>query len=396
MTRFQRRQRPVASILLSLAFVGAWWDPSFGQSGPVARLAQSAQTPRIYDLNRGTEPPPDVMNGVPPANPEAPPSVAPGADESQDYFSRAIAGTAPTTGIAPANSTLGAGGAYIDNAIPRSQFRTRYDVAGGVNHPDRAEFFWPRFGPVLPVGRLSFQEVSNYVEYAPTSRFSAFFDLPARFIHIPNKPGLPAQNFGGFSDLTLGAKYAFVARPDAFYTFQFKVTAPTGNAQRGLGNGHPSIEPGLLLFRQVSERGFLIGQFSDWIPAGGPGFQPASFPGTARNFAGNVLNYGVGGFFNAVQMEHFRVAPVAEFVGWTVLSGRTSVGPDTQIDSESAAGQTIVNAKIGARIGIGDYLRPGGASPLNDRVSLYAGYGRSLTGDVIYKNIFRLELVVFF
>jgi hypothetical protein len=293
----------------------------------------------------------------------------------------------------PANQTLGAGPGYLDSAIPRSLLRTRYDVAGGANAPDRAEYFWPQYGPSFS-GSFRFQQINNYLEYAPTANFSAFIDVPVRFLHLTNGPGM-TSNFGGFSDLTLGAKYAFVARPDAFYTFQFKATAPTGDARRGLGTGHPSLEPGLLLFRQAGERSFLVGQFSDWIPVGGPNFSPPGMPFTP-NFAGNILNYGFGGFFNAVQTEHFRLAPTLEFVGWTALSGRVGVGPSASGMSESAAGQTIVNVKIGARFGLGNYFNPGGGSPLNDRVSLYAGYGRSLTGDVWYQNLFRLELTIFF
>ena len=42
-------------------------------------------------------------------------------------------------------------------------------------------------------------------------------------------------------------------------------------------------------------------------------------------------------------------------------------------------GDTIVNMKIGARLN------------LWDRHSLYIGYGRPLTGEVWYKEIYRLE-----
>ena len=43
------------------------------------------------------------------------------------------------------------------------------------------------------------------------------------------------------------------------------------------------------------------------------------------------------------------------------------------------------------RIGLGSYNQAGGGSPLNDRHSIYIGYGQSLTGDHWYKNILRLE-----
>ena len=46
---------------------------------------------------------------------------------------------------------------------------------------------------------------------------------------------------------------------------------------------------------------------------------------------------------------------------------------------KSAGGDTIVNAKIGARFTFGDAQ------------SLYFGYGRALTGTVWYKDIIRVE-----
>ena len=67
---------------------------------------------------------------------------------------------------------------------------------------------------------------------------------------------------------------------------------------------------------------------------------------------------------------------VAEFVGWTVLGGRKVLRPGP---SESAYGDTIVNAKLGARVGLGP------------KADFYAGYGRALTGQTWYSDIFRIE-----
>jgi len=67
-------------------------------------------------------------------------------------------------------------------------------------------------------------------------------------------------------------------------------------------------------------------------------------------------------------------------VVWSVLGGKESAG--TTIIS--AAGDTIVNFKVGVRFGLGD------------RADIYTGYGRPLTGDVWYKDIFRVEFRLFF
>jgi hypothetical protein len=68
-----------------------------------------------------------------------------------------------------------------------------------------------------------------------------------------------------------------------------------------------------------------------------------------------------------------------------VLSGRESfVQPSGLVEVRDAAGQTIVNAKLGVRLGIGE------------RADFYAGWGRPLTGDRWYENVFRLEMRLLF
>lgn len=93
-----------------------------------------------------------------------------------------------------------------------------------------------------------------------------------------------------------------------------------------------------------------------------------------------------------------RIAPVNEFVGWTVLSGKQlnpgSADPNIIVPNSgpvSAVGETIVNYKLGLRIGFGEYSNPGGGSGLNDRHSLYFGYGHALTGDHWYRDMVRAE-----
>src|SRR5262249_18701989 len=149
------------------------------------------------------------------------------------------------------------------------------------------------------------QEQSTYLEYAPLRNFSVFTEVPVRFLN----PTLVA-NYKGFSDVNLGFKYALVAEPDRFYTFQTRLYTPTGARDRGLGTGPGSVEPAFLLFQRLSDRLYLSGEFRDWIPVGG------------SNFSGNVLRYGLGLTYNIVLTDHFRIAPVNEVVGWTVLNGK--------------------------------------------------------------------------
>ena len=126
------------------------------------------------------------------------------------------------------------------------------------------------------------------------------------------------------------------------------------------------MEPGLLYFQRLSDRLTLEAELRDWIPVGG------------TDFSGNVLRYGVGFGYDIWQSCNRRLTPVVELVGWTVLSGKEFSSIEG-MQTFDAAGDTILNLKLGVRLSIGDHS------------SLYVGYGRALTGEVWYKDIVRAE-----
>jgi hypothetical protein len=301
--------------------------------------------------------------------------------------------TAPTTDLAaaptlpsPAAGSQGgrgvAYGSYIDSALIRTQLRLRYDAAYDDNRPDRAEFFYAKcgcfkiagldphaHGPALAETSVDYQDITTYAEYAFLPRVSVFVEAPVRFLNAEVN-----QDVGGYSDMNFGFKAALISCPEQVLTFQFRTYVPTGDSDRGLGNNHVSLEPALLYWQELSDRLYLEAELRDWIPVGG------------SDFAGNVIRYGVGvSYFlmgepqlpgsqsNAGQLG---VAPTLEFVGWTVLSGK-EFAPD--IGTKDAAGDTIVNAKMGIRLNFG----------ANN--SMAVSYGRALTGAVWYKDILRVE-----
>jgi hypothetical protein len=225
--------------------------------------------------------------------------------------------------------------------------------------------------------RIDYQELSPYFEYAATRNFSTFIEVPARFLNPSMVP-----NYYGFSDINAGFKYAFVAEANRYYTFQLRGYLPTGAADRGLGTGHVTLEPALLVFQRLTDRLYFDGELRDWIPISG------------SNFAGNVIRYGTALTYNLVLTEHFRVAPVNEIVGWSILGGKETTPPDLNHIHGSIAnvgGQAIVNEMIGLRFGVGNYGAPGGGSALNDRHSLGVSYGRCITGDHWYKDVVLAE-----
>jgi hypothetical protein len=320
---------------------------------------------------------------------------------------------------------------YIDPAQPRTRFRLRYDSAYDMNRPDRGEFFFasvrelsfhphgidgggiyfdPRSrGPEQMPQHVNYQEASPYLEYALNRRFSLFAELPFRYLEfrgnqedspeaerMPNgkffpepldENTVPPNNYPfGVSDLQFGFKFAFLADSRRYLTLQFRTYLPTGDPALGLGTGHASLEPGLLFHRQLTERWAIDGEVLDWIPIGGG---KSIIDG--KRFASNIVIYGLGTSYTVYSREKLRVAPVAEFVGWTTVDGLWSffgpvhatpppgiVIPVTHGVAE-AAGDTIVNAKFGVRTYFGDGH------------DIYVGFGRALTGSRWYQEILRVE-----
>jgi len=274
-----------------------------------------------------------------------------------------------TSGPRVSDSSVG----YIDSAIPGDVFRFRFDAAYNDRRPTRAEFFYPKgapLGPGLPQpeSRVDFQELSAYLEATASDRLSAFVNLPVRYLN----PELNA-NHSGFSDLDAGFKFAFLYDEDLVATFQLRGYAPTGDSHRGLGTDHVTLEPALLLYDRLSDRLGLESELRLWVPVGG------------TDFAGEIVRYGVGLHYDVCRTAHWTVTPVIEFVGWTMLDGKESVVPPSGVPFvEDVAGQTILNAKLGLRVKFGDWA------------DVYGGYGRPLTGDRWYENIWRLEFRLFF
>ncbi len=258
---------------------------------------------------------------------------------------------------------------YIDPAIPGDVLRLRFDDTFSNQQPSRAELFWPRAGaggpgPILPETSVDYQEITAYAELAWTNRLSTFINVPVRFLN----PEINS-NTSGFGDLDAGFKYALVHSPRLVATTQLRVYAPTGQAREGLGNNHVSMEPAFLVYRALSERLGLEAELRNWIPIDG------------TDFAGGIFRYGVGVNYWLPLQGDVQITPVAEFVGWTVLGGKSSetVAPG-QFVVEDAQGTSIVHAKLGVR------------ARLTPAADIYAGYGHPLTGDSWYENTYRAEL----
>ena len=293
--------------------------------------------------------------------------------------------------------TAGSMVGYVEDGIVGSQVRIRFDAGFNNDTPDLAEFFYAKCGcyrglaavapaafdpnsPGPPPGSgiviprtLNFQQLYLNAEYAPVSRFSAFVEVPFRWIQAQGlTAGTPGSfpNQAGVSDVRAGFKLAMLASHDHYLTFQFKTYFPTGDASKGLGTNHWSIEPSVLYYQRLSDRASFESEIGDWHPTGGSAGVPTAGSG---KFSGDVFTYGFGPSYELYRGENVRFAPVVEMVGWHILGGF-----ETGVPSD-ATGINIVNLKIGARTSFGDHH------------SLYVGFGHKLTTLDWYQDIIRFE-----
>ena len=273
---------------------------------------------------------------------------------------------------------------YLDSAAVQTEVRVRFDAGFNDPRPDLAEYFYagtagPNSGAIQRT--LNFQQLYLMAEYAPQKRISGFVQVPFRWIQVffvpetilPNTTPTP-PNGGGISDLQAGLRFAAIRSASRIVTFQFGADFPTGDGTNGLGTGHYSIEPKVQFFQKLSERTAIEAEAGDSHPIGGTIY--VAPPSPAQNFAGDVAMFGVGPSYQLIQRDSYRITPVLELVSWHVFGG-LQTGASGVV--QSAAGTNVFNAKLGARLS------------LADGTSIYAGYGRGLTSDIWYRNLFRVE-----
>jgi len=256
---------------------------------------------------------------------------------------------------------------FIDSALPKSQARVLFDFAEDIRRPTRAEFFQPKGGipgspgPPLPETNVDYFQITSYAEIAIFQQFSAFMTTPLRFVDADVN-----KDPWGLGDIDIGFKWAFVNMPKLVTTFQGRLYIPTA-VNRALGTDHVSLEPAFLGDYHIMDKLTLEGEVRYWVPIGG------------TDFAGDILRYGAGLSYKFPLADKVFLTPVVEGIGWTVLGGKELV-PETGTFAIQNAETTIFNVYGGLRLGFGT------------TASVYAGYGRALTGPAWYRDIFRLEV----
>jgi hypothetical protein len=196
----------------------------------------------------------------------------------------------------------------MDSSQPESDLRFQFNAVYHEKDPDRAEFFWAEtgiLGPKLPEPFVNWQSVDTSLELASGKSFSLTTEIPLVLVDPINNP-----NTAGLGDMSITTKTVLLNGTDWQITQYFRTYMPTGDAMKGLGDGHVSLEPGFLFQYRWSPETYYHGELKYWFPIGG---DPA--------FGGQVLRYGFGISHLLYENDTFAAIPTLEFVGWTVFDG---------------------------------------------------------------------------
>lgn len=220
----------------------------------------------------------------------------------------------------------------IDISQPMGNFRFRTDAVYNLTKPDRSEYFWamPGRGPVVEES-VDYQDVRFLMETG-TPSFSLGTEVPIRMLN-PEING----NTAGVGDIQLVQKAVLLSGSRWQMTQLTRTTFNNGNARKGLGTGHVSIEPGMLFRYQYSELTYLHSELKLTFPIAG---DPA--------YSGQALKWGVGVSTVYYETDTMALIPTLEFTNIWLLDGQYTpfpAGVPTDVD-----GDGIFNLAPGLRI----------------------------------------------
>jgi hypothetical protein len=283
---------------------------------------------------------------------------------------------------------------FVESARPITQQRLRWDYASDMPIPDRSEYFWarenvpilfgspsvgkgpqvpqiliPQIGQIPPVRqqyfgeiKLNYNELGMYTEVA--SKFLSFFvEIP----YLSIDPEL-VPHAAGFTDMNLGTKSLMYDCELLQLTFQMKTYLPTGNFTKGLGNGHVTLEPSVILNVKCGPDSYVQSQIAEWVPLGGD-----------AQYAGAILHYHVS--YNHVLCRPVADTPIIgtlEFNGWSFQDGAYTdpfLGPYQQ-----SSGNTYLS------------VGPGFRWFFCDKIDFGVGSAFALTKDNWGKIVLRSEI----
>lgn len=211
----------------------------------------------------------------------------------------------------------------IDPAISTPHIGVRLQGENNRSTPDRLEYFWAKAG-TGPGPERSVDSLDSILRMElGSSQAVAISEFRMRALD-PEVNG----NTVGFGDMVVGGKGTIFDGTCTKVATQFLTYLKTGPVQRGLGTGHVSLEPALLVRHQWNDATFLHAQVKYWIPISG-----------TRNFAGDVLTTGWGLSTVWKETDRYALLPTLEFQTHSFLFGQEthSDGSIHRIDSKTAA-----------------------------------------------------------
>jgi hypothetical protein len=258
-------------------------------------------------------------------------------------------------------------GYEIDASQPFTNVRLRYDSVYGLPFPDRSLWFWAKSGngpTILPGEVVNYQDLRLYSEVG-TKLVSAIVEYPLRSLDPEFN-----SNTTGFGDMVVGNKAVIVDGRYWQITQVFRTYINTGSVKKGLGDGHVSLEPGVLGRYKWTDDTYLHGQIKFWFPVGAD-----------PNFGGQILKTGIGLTTLGYETDTFAVLHSTELVFYNFVGGRKTVLPGV---SRSVDGEVCGTWFYGPRFVLG----PAGDLGLFE-VGVNGGVG---FGDDWIDGMFRFEL----
>jgi len=264
----------------------------------------------------------------------------------------------------------------IDPTQPFNNLRLRFDAAYGLDHPYRAEYFWskPPKGPSTTGSEVvDYQQIRFQFEMGGP-RMTVGTEIPLVFVD-PEIVG----NVAGLGDLMLTTK-TLMADGEQWQLMQvLRTQMATGSSKSGRGNGHVSMEPGLVARYKQNDNLLIHSELKLWFPLGGD-----------PDVSGEILRWGMGAASVLYDTDNFALIPTFEFIAWTVLSGQqyegdARAGQSNDDDWVRLDGETILNFYPGLRI-VSDTSGDFGLFELG------INGGASVSSMHWYRTMMRLEL----
>ncbi len=260
----------------------------------------------------------------------------------------------------------------IEPTQPFANIRIRADLVDDFRRPDRAEYFWAKTqalggrGPALVDRTVDYQDLRFRWEMGGEA-FSVATDIPLRSVD-PVVNG----NSTGFGDISVGTKLRMLDGKDWQLSQVLWTYIPSGVPRRGLGTGHASLEPGLLVRHKWTCDTYGHSELKVLIPLGAD-----------RDYGGEVLRFGYGVSHLLYDSDTFAVMPTAELVSDWFLRGAAS-DPDPprtrKVDSEAS-----VTGHLGVRF-VQDTCGDFGL------VEYGVDLGLGLNANRLYDGLLRFEL----